>query len=128
VTKQLENEKSMQTCYIVVTLLAALANLYAATNDFLHVEWVLENMDRLGISRIWVSPLGFLKAAGGLGLLAGIWWPQIGAAAAAGLILFFIGAMASAIRVRWYSHLPFPAAWLALSIGALWTLLVTTSV
>jgi DoxX-like family len=41
----------------------------------------------------WVFALGLLKAAGALGLLVGIGFPQIGVAASVGLILFFVGAL-----------------------------------
>lgn len=109
----------MFTFYVVVTFLAAAANLYAASNDFRRVGWVLENMDRLGISRTWLPTLGVLKAAGAVGLLVGIAMPSLGIAAASGLVLFFLGAIASTFRVRWYSHLPFPATWLLLAAGAL---------
>jgi hypothetical protein len=40
-------------------------------------------------------------------------------AAAAGLVVFFTGAVATVVKVGWYGHLPYPAAWLALSAAAL---------
>lgn len=52
-----------------------------------------------------------LKAAGGIGLLAGIRLPVIGLAAGTGLVLFFIGAVAVTIRASWYKHLPYPLGW-----------------
>jgi DoxX-like protein len=60
-----------------------------------------------------------LKAAGALGLLVGIRVPLIGTAAAVVLVLFFVGAIAVVISVRWYSHLPWPATYLLLAIGSL---------
>ncbi|MGA7155847.1 MAG: DoxX family protein [Acidobacteriaceae bacterium] len=109
----------MFTLYVVVTLLAAAANFYAASNDFRRVGWLLTNMDRLGVPRTWLFTLGTLKTIGAAGLLVGIWRPDVGIVAAAGLVLFFLGAIISTLRVRWYSHLPFPAIWLLLAIGAL---------
>jgi hypothetical protein len=38
----------MFAAYIIVTILAAAANLYAASNDFRRVEWILAAMTRLG--------------------------------------------------------------------------------
>jgi hypothetical protein len=70
-------------------------------------------------------PLGALKAAGALGLLVGIAIPLIGVAASAGLVLFFVGAIFSAMRARWYAHIPYPATFLLLAVGSLFTRLAT---
>ncbi len=83
------------------------------------VEWLLAALHRLGVSERWLTTLGVLKAAGGLGLLIGIGIPVIGVAASAGLVLFFAGTMATVLRARWYAHLPYPAVWLLLPVGAL---------
>jgi DoxX-like family len=109
----------MFTAYVVVTVLAAGANIYAATNDFTRAEWALGNMTRLGVPHSWMFSLGALKAAGALGLLVGIGIPAIGVAAAVGLVLFFVGAIVTAIRAHWYSHLPYPATWLLMAVGTL---------
>jgi hypothetical protein len=105
--------------YVVGTLLAAAANLYAAGNDFRRVAWIVANMERLGISRSRLWMLGALKTAGAIGLLVGFALPSVGIAAAAGLIVFFLGAIVFTLRARWYSHLPFPVLWLVLAIAAL---------
>lgn len=105
--------------YVVGTLLAAAANLYAASNDFRRVAWVVANMERLGISRSRLWMLGVLKTAGAIGLLVGFALPAVGIAAAAGLVVFFLGAIVFILRAHWYSHLPFPVVWLVLAIAAL---------
>jgi DoxX-like family len=109
----------MFTAYVIVTVLGAAANTYAAIVDFRRPQWVLVNMTKWGGSHSWLSTLGALKAAGALGLLVGISVPLIGIAAAVGLVLFFVGAIAVVIRARWYSHLPWPATYLLLAIGSL---------
>jgi DoxX-like family len=109
----------MFIAYIIVTVLAATANAYAATNDFLRAEFVLSSMNRLGVPESQMSPLGALKAAGAAGLLVGIGVPPIGVAAAFGLILFFVGAIVTAMRAHWYAHIPQPAMFLVLAAGAL---------
>jgi hypothetical protein len=109
----------MFTAYVVVTVLAAGANIYAATNGFTRAEWVLANRTKLRVPHSWLFSLGALKAAGALGLLVGIGIPPIGVAASVGLVLFFVGAIVTAMRARWSSHLPYPAAWLLLAVGAL---------
>ena len=60
---------------------------------------VTVNMARTGVPESWMTMLGILKAAGALGLLAGFVVPPIGIAAAVGLILFFVGAIITHLRV-----------------------------
>jgi DoxX-like family len=93
-------EACMFTAYIIVTIVAAGANIYAATSDFVRPEWLLGNMSKLGVPESWLPILGVLKAAGALGLLIGIGVPLIGIAAAAGLTLFFIGAVITHLRAH----------------------------
>ena len=115
----------MYLAYVIVTVLAAAANIYAATNDFRPAGWTVASMTRLGLPNRWLIPLGALKAAGAIGHLAGIFIPVFGLAASAGLTLFFLGAIATTVRARWYTHLPYPAVWLILAVVALALRLVT---
>lgn len=115
----------MFAAYVVVTLLAAAANSYAATTDIVRSEQILANMTRLGTPHSWLYPLCALKAAGAVGLLVGIGVPLIGIAAAAGLVLYFVGAIVAHVRVRWYA-LAFPAAFLLLAVGSLVLRLAST--
>src|SRR5258707_3950848 len=88
----------MFTAYLIVVLLAAAANIFSATCDFVRYKQVSIAMAKAGVSESWMTPLGILKAAGALGLLVGIGVPLVGTAAAVGLILFFIDAI--------FTHLP----------------------
>lgn len=108
----------MDTAYLVLTAVAAVANGYAAAVDFTRPGWILANMDTLGVPHAWLPTLGALKAAGALGLLVGIAVPPIGIAAAGGLVLFFVGAIVTAVRARWYTHW-YPAPFLLLAVAAL---------
>ncbi|MFI5774140.1 DoxX family protein [Streptomyces sp. NPDC051658] len=57
----------------------------------------------------WLPMLATLKAAGAVGLAVGLLgFRVIGIAAAIGLVLFFIGAMAAHLRARVFTILPFP--------------------
>ena len=89
----------MYALYAVITILAALANGYAASLDFVGAESVKLVADRVQVSRRWMVPLGGLLAAGAAGLLAGLAVPALGAAAAIGLILYFICAVSAHLRV-----------------------------
>jgi hypothetical protein len=68
----------MFAAYIIVTVVAAAANIYAATNDFIRPKWLLGNMNKLGVPESSLPILGLLKAAGALGLLIGIRVPRLG--------------------------------------------------
>jgi hypothetical protein len=93
----------MFTAYLIITVVAAAANIYAAANDFIRPRWLLGNMSQLGVPESWLPLLGTLKAAGALGLLVGIEVPLVGVLAAAGLTLFFIGALITHIRAHDHS-------------------------
>ena len=108
----------MFTAYIVVTLLAAAANIFSATLDFIRFKPILINMATVGVSESWITTLGTLKAAGALGLLVGIAMPLIGVAAAGGLVLFFVGAIVTHLRARDYSF-GLAVVFLMLSVTAL---------
>jgi hypothetical protein len=108
----------MFAAYIVVTVLAAIANAFSATLDFARYPKILIAMAKAGVSESWLTTLGILKAAGALGLLVGIVVPPIGIAAATGLILFFVAAIITHVRVRDYSF-GLAAVFLVLAVAAL---------
>jgi len=108
----------MFTAYVTVTILAAAANIFSATLDFIRYEPILINMARVGVPQSWITILGILKAAGAIGLLIGIWMPLIGTAAAVGLVLFFIGAIITHLRAHDYSF-GLAVAFLLLAVAAL---------
>lgn len=114
----------MVTAYLIVTFVAAAANFFSAGADFVRYPQVAISMDRAGVPQSWMMPLGMLKAAGAAGLLVGIVVPPIGIAAAAGLVLFFIGALVTHVRGHFYAF-AFPSAFLALAVAALMLRLLT---
>jgi hypothetical protein len=109
----------MFTAYIVITIFAVAANIYAAAVDFRRPQWVLDNIAKWGGRHSWLFTLGALKATGAVGLAVGIGVPLVGVAAAMGLVLFFVGAIAVVIRARWYAHLLWPSTYLLLAAGSL---------
>lgn len=108
----------MFIAYLVVTGLAAAANIFSATYDFVRYKQVSIAMARAGVPDSWMTTLGILKAAGALGLLVGIVVPLIGTAAAVGLILFFVGAIFTHLRARDYSF-GLAVVFLLLAVAAL---------
>jgi len=93
----------MFVAYIIVIIIAAGANIFSATLDFIRFKQILVNMAKVGVPESWITMLGTLKVAGAVGLLVGIGVPSIGVAAAIGLILFFIAAITTHLRARDYS-------------------------
>jgi len=108
----------MFTAYLIVVVLAAAANIFSATCDFVRYKQVAIAMARAGVSESWMTPLGILKAAGALGLLVGIGVPLIGTAAAIGLILFFVGAILTHLRAHDHSF-GLAVVFLVLAVAAL---------
>ncbi len=109
----------MNAVYVLVTVLAVLANGGMAVADLLRARFVLANSAAVGVPESWLTALGLLKGAGALGLLLGLLGvPVVGAAAALGLTLFFVGAVAAHLRARNYA-LAYPLAYLALALGSL---------
>ena len=86
--------------YVVITIVAALANGYAAVLNFVSAESVKVVADKVRVSRRWMIPFGILLASGALGLLVGFAVPVLDTAAAIGLVLYFIGALSARQRVR----------------------------
>lgn len=110
----------MFTAYGIITVVAVLANTGIAVADFLRAEFVLANSAEVGLPQSWLPWLAALKAAGAAGLLLGLMGvPVIGVAAATGLVLFFIGAVAAHIRARVYDNIAFPGGYLALAAACL---------
>ncbi len=109
----------MTTTFLVVTGMTAMANIAAAAVDFRRAQWVLDNMTKYGVPHSWLFALGVVKAAGAAGLLVGIVVPLVGAAAALGLIAYFVGAVIAVARAHWYSHIPYPATFLLLAATSL---------
>lgn len=108
----------MITAYFVVTIFAAAANAFSATLDFMRYEKILVAMAGAGVPASWLTTLGVLKAAGALGLLVGIGVRPVGIAAAAGLVLFFVAAIVTHLRVHDRSF-GLAAVFLALAVAAL---------
>lgn len=95
----------MNIAHTVVTMLATAATLFSGVAALLRFPPIRPAMARAGVPKSWlVFPIGTLKTAGALGLLLGLLGvPLVGAAAGAGLVLFFVCAVYSHIRAGDYS-------------------------
>jgi hypothetical protein len=109
----------MNTAHLIVTVAAAAWVGFSAVSMFARAKWVVEPITEYGVPQAWWNPLGTAKAAGAAGLLAGLFWPLIGIAAAIGLVLYFTGALVTVARARAYTHLVYPALYLAPVVASL---------
>ncbi|MBO0875387.1 MAG: DoxX family protein [Pseudonocardia sp.] len=110
----------MYTLYVVITVITIVINVGIAIADLARAKFVLANSAEVGVPASWLPALGILKAAGGAGLLLGLLGiGPLGIAAAAGLVLFFIGAVGAHIRARVYYNLAVPGGYLVLAVASL---------
>lgn len=90
----------MFAAYLAATLLAAALTGSAAIANLIGHDYPKSQADLTGVPYSWMLPLGTLLAAGALGLLAGFVVPTLGTLAAAGLVLYFVGAFAAHLRAH----------------------------
>ncbi|CAM5297909.1 DoxX family protein OS=Streptomyces tendae OX=1932 GN=GUR47_27105 PE=4 SV=1 [Streptomyces tendae] len=110
----------MFTAYVVVTVAAIVADVGIAVADLVRARFVLANSAEVAVPESWLPGLAALKTAGAAGLLVGLLGVRpLGIAAAAGLVLFFVGAVAAHVRARVFHNIAFPAGYLALHAAAL---------
>ncbi|MFI1659014.1 DoxX family protein [Streptomyces sp. NPDC020472] len=96
----------MFIAYAVVAGLLALASAGSAFMTFTKNPQVVGSMTKVGVPEGALPWLATAKAAGALGLLAGLFVPLLGQAAAVGLVLYFAGAVISHLRVKDFELAP----------------------
>ncbi|MCF3106156.1 DoxX family protein [Streptomyces roseoverticillatus] len=110
----------MFIAYVIITAVTIAANAGVAVADLMKAGFVLANSAEVGTPRPWIPWLAALKGAGAAGLLLGLLGvPFIGVAAATGLVLFYVGAVAAHVRARVFHNMAFPGGYLALAVASL---------
>ena len=113
----------MFAAYVTVTILASAFTGIAAVTYLIGHDYPKTQLDMKRLPRSWMLMLGTLLAAGSVGLLAGFAVPLLGTLAAAGLVLYFVGALIAHLRVGsrqlvgWAVFFTSTVAALALSLG-----------
>lgn len=80
----------MSTLYLVLATTFGVLNLGSGIGAMVRLKVILPLMDGAHVPHsMLVFPIGVLKVLGGIGLLAGLAYPPVGTAAAAGLVLFW---------------------------------------
>ena len=89
----------MFVAYVTVTVLASIFTGIAAVTYLIGHDYPRAQADMKRVPRSWLPVLGSLLAAGSAGLRAGFAVPLLGGLAAAGLVLYFVGALVAHLRV-----------------------------
>jgi hypothetical protein len=104
--------------YVVLTSIMAVSAASIACLNFLRHPMPVAAAQQVRVPHSWIVPLGIVMLAGALGLVAGFVVPPLGVAAAAGLVLYFVGAIIAHLRVGDF-HLGPPSGVLVMAAATL---------
>jgi uncharacterized membrane protein YphA (DoxX/SURF4 family) len=106
--------------YLIVTLVFAAMVAFSGLGKIRRDPKIMHVIHEVvGVPMKYFSLLAACELAGALGLVLGIWWPSIGVAAGIGLVLYFVAATVSHLRVGDVKGIGPAAFMLALAVGAL---------
>lgn len=106
----------------IVALMVAFSALAKIRRDPAIVKVIVETV---GVPERYLMPLAACELAGAAGLLTGMLWPPLGIAAAVGLVVYFVAAVASHLRVGDVKGLG-PAVFMLVAVSAALVLRVLT--
>ena len=104
---------------VVVSVLLALAAAGSAMGKLTKNPKIVEQLTGLGVPTSWLPPLAVAELAGAVGLLVGLAVAPLGMAAAVGLILYFLGAVATHVKAGDTKGIPAPLVLALISAAAL---------
>jgi hypothetical protein len=93
---------------VVVSSLLAAALAFAAVRKLSHRPEVVATYTRVGVPEARLNQLAVILFAGAAGLIAGIFWAPIGVAAASGVVVYFLVAIAAHMRAGDQQNLATP--------------------
>jgi len=110
----------VNTPYLVITLVFAAMVAFSGLGKIRRDPKIMHVIHEVvGVPLKYFALLAACELAGALGLVLGIWWPAIGVAASIGLVLYFVGATVSHLRVRDVKGIGPAVFMLAVAAGAL---------
>ena len=115
----------MSTAAATVSLMLAAVLLFTSYATFTGKEAVRRGIVEVGFPASLLWFLGLAQFAGALGLIVGLYWSPLAIVAATGLVLYFLGAVGSHVRVGHPQRAGLSAAILLGCVSAL--VLVTMS-
>ena len=114
------SRKRLAIAYIVVAVLLALMMGVSASGKLMQIPGAVQTIHGVvGVPLKLFPVLAALEIAGALGLIAGIFRPKLGVAAAGGLVLYFIGAITGHVIAGDFAGIKAPIAPFVLSVAAL---------
>jgi hypothetical protein len=110
---------------IATVLLTAMLAMSATMKIRKHDQVVAVIGGTVGVPARYFPVLASLELAGAAGIVVGLWLQPLGIAAAAGLVLYFVGALTGHLRVGDTKNLTMPLPPLVLSVAVLVLQLLT---
>jgi DoxX-like family len=116
----------MQPAYLALTVLTALIVTFSGVAKIRRDPKVVKVIHEVvGVPIGYLPLLAACEFAGALGIVTGIWWPPLGVAAGIGLVVYFVGAVVSHLRVGDVAGIGPAVFVLAVASAALVTRLMT---
>lgn len=110
----------MGIAYLAVAIVLAAMVLFSGIGKLRHDPHIVKVIhETVGVPMRYFPLLAACEIAGAVGLVLGIWWPILGIAAATGLVIYFIGALVSHVRVGDFKGIGPAAMLLMVSAAAL---------
>jgi len=110
----------MHTTYLLITILFAAMVAFSAVAKIRREPKVVHVIQEVvGVPLKHFPLLAACEFAGALGLVLGIWLPWAGIAAGVGLVIYFVGAVVSHLRVRDFNGIGPAVFMLMVAAGAL---------
>lgn len=117
----------MDTAYLVITILFAAMAAFSAVAKIRRDPKVVHVIQEVvGVPLQLFPLLAACELAGALGLVLGIWSPWVGVAAGIGLVIYFVGAVVSHLRVGDVKGMG-PAVFMLIAAGGALALRVLTN-
>jgi hypothetical protein len=90
----------MNMAYLVITIVAAAMVAFSGLGKLRRDPKIVHIINEVvGVPLKYFPHLASCEFAGALGLVLGIWWPFLGVVAGIGLVVYFVGAVVSHVRV-----------------------------
>jgi uncharacterized membrane protein YphA (DoxX/SURF4 family) len=90
----------MNIAYLVITILLAAMVMFSGIGKIRRDPRIVQVIHEVvGVPLQYFALLAACEIAGAVGLVLGIWWPVLGMAAGVGLVVYFVGAVVSHLRV-----------------------------
>ena len=111
---------------LVITIVLAAMALFSGFGKLRNDPHIVKVVhETVGVPMKYFPLLAACEIAGAVGLVLGIWWSSFGVAAGISLLLYFLGAVLSHLRVGDVKGIGPAVFLLILSAAALWLRLVT---